>query len=191
MRKLKILQDRSTESPRSWDNLGTMALFSNSYQLSRTWNLGDRGHGIDHTDYNSFSEMERGIRRKHGNVIILPVYMYSHSGITISTEPFSCPWDSGQIGFIFVSKKKAREQMYWKKLTASKVRAIEGYLKSEVHVYDMYLQGDVYGFQVLDEEDNVIDSCWGFYGTDWDTNGIKGYLEEDLHPLLENVEIEY
>jgi len=38
--------------------------------------------------------------------IILPLFLYDHSGITMSTGPFSCPWDSGQVGWIYASKQK-------------------------------------------------------------------------------------
>lgn len=38
--------------------------------------------------------------------IILPLYLYDHSGITMSTSVFSCPWDSGQVGWIYASKQK-------------------------------------------------------------------------------------
>ena len=41
--------------------------------------------------------------------VILPLYLYDHSGITISTRPFSCPWDSGQVGWIYASKDTFRE----------------------------------------------------------------------------------
>jgi hypothetical protein len=33
-------------------------------------------------------------------VVVLPLYLYDHSGLTISTSPFSCRWDSGQVGYI-------------------------------------------------------------------------------------------
>ncbi|HOO12216.1 MAG TPA: hypothetical protein PK684_04600 [Bacillota bacterium] len=38
--------------------------------------------------------------------IILPLYLYDHGGITMRTNPFSCPWDSGQVGWIYASKQK-------------------------------------------------------------------------------------
>jgi hypothetical protein len=34
-------------------------------------------------------------------LVILPLYLYDHGGITISCSPFSCPWDSGQVGWIY------------------------------------------------------------------------------------------
>lgn len=41
--------------------------------------------------------------------VILPLYLYDHSGITISTVPFSCPWDSGQVGWIYAPKDTFRK----------------------------------------------------------------------------------
>lgn len=32
--------------------------------------------------------------------LMLPLYLYDHSGITMNTTGFSCPWDSGQVGWI-------------------------------------------------------------------------------------------
>ena len=32
------------------------------------------------------------------------VYKYEHGGIALSTSPFNCPWDSGQIGYIYMLK---------------------------------------------------------------------------------------
>jgi len=40
-----------------------------------------------------------------GKYVILPLYLYDHGGITMSTGAFSCPWDSGQVGWIYAPKK--------------------------------------------------------------------------------------
>jgi hypothetical protein len=37
-------------------------------------------------------------------------------------------------------------------------------LKEEVEVYNQYLSGEVYGYQIIDDEGEVIDSLWGIYG---------------------------
>ena len=42
--------------------------------------------------------------------VILPLYLYDHSGITMNTTGFSCGWDSGVVGFIYCSKKDFREE---------------------------------------------------------------------------------
>ena len=96
--KLEIHNDESPESPRTWDNLGKMICHH------RRYNLGDE-HTINPNHYNSYDEMRKAIIRKEDVAVILPMYMYEHSGISIATTPFNCPWDSGQIGFIIASKK--------------------------------------------------------------------------------------
>ncbi len=39
----------------------------------------------------------------------------------MNTTGFSCPWDSGQVGWVFVSKKKVREEYGVKRITESLV----------------------------------------------------------------------
>lgn len=42
-----------------------------------------------------------------GELIGLPVYAYVHSGETISTQPFTCPFDSGRSGWVYCTLKAA------------------------------------------------------------------------------------
>jgi hypothetical protein len=175
--RIDIIQDTDPESPRTWDNLGTMVCFHSRY------NLGDK-HNYNHKDYNGWDEMEKDII-KHENVgVILPLYLYDHSGITMNTTGFSCSFDSGQVGFIFISKEKIREEYGVKRITQKVRDRITKNLVGEVETYDQYLTGDVYGYRITDTEtDEELDSCWGFYGSDYcmtEAKGIVGYyLEKD------------
>ena len=156
---VEVEQDTDAEDPRAWmDHLGTMACFHSRYTL------GDKDHGYRSSDYNSWAEMKKAITKQEDALVILPIYMYDHSGITISTTPFSCPWDSGQIGFIFVSKSKVRKE-YNKKLISKQLKEkVTQYLIGEVKEYDQYLTGDVYGYIITDNDTQGAESCWGFYG---------------------------
>ncbi len=49
---------------------------------------------------------------------------------------------------------------------------VKSYLLAEVEVYDQYLRGEVFGFTLEDIEGNEIDSCWGFFGSDFQENGL-------------------
>ena len=98
--------------------------------------------------------------------IILPLFVYEHGGITMNTSGFSCPWDSGQVGFIYVSVAEAKKEYGWNRLTSKRRKQIESYLRQEVETYDKYLTGDVWGYVIYEEEDDPIESCWGFYGYD-------------------------
>lgn len=156
--KLEIEQDSSPESPRTWDNLGTMVCFH------RRYDLGDDNDYCSN-NYDGWEEMKEDIIEKENVHTILPLYLYDHSGITISTSPFSCNWDSGQVGFIFVSKDKVKKE-YVKDIR------VEDILKGEVETYDQYLTGDVWGYKIYEvttcdhghEHEELVDSCWGFYG---------------------------
>ena len=154
--EIEILQDDDPTNPREDDNLGTMICFHKRYSL------GDK-HSYQTEDYSSWAEMLKAIEKKEGKLIALPLYLYDHSGITMKTSPFSCPWDSGQVGFIFITLEKARSEFSKKAISPSMRKKLEGYLESEVKTYDHYLTGDVWGYNVSKNGDET-DSCWGFYG---------------------------
>ena len=172
--ELEIEQDSSPDSPRTWDNLGTMVCFHKRY------NLGDKTD-YRSSDYDSWDELKQGIIENEGEVVILPLFLYDHSGITISTTPFSCNWDSGQVGFIFVSKHKIKKE------GIDETKVLD-YLKGEVETYDQYLTGDVWGYRIYEvetcsmghEHKTLVNSCWGFFGEE--------YAEQEGKSLLEHYE---
>jgi hypothetical protein len=96
--------------------------------------------------------------------VILPLYLYDHSGLTMSTSAFSCPWDSGQVGVIYMDLAKIVE--HWGEVE-DPIKTATDCLVSEVKEYDQYLTGDVYGYIIEDEDGEDLDSCWGFYGFDY------------------------
>ena len=93
---------------------------------------------------------------------VLPVYMYDHSGITINTTGFSCGWDSGLVGCIYVSKVDAAKK--WPTATEAQILT---YMVSEVEELDQYLTGEVYGYVIENDEDDHAESCWGYYGQEY------------------------
>ena len=161
----------------NWDNLGTMVCFHNRY------NLGDK-HEYEVEDLKDIVEDK--------DYISLPLYLYDHSGLTISTVPFSCRWDSGTIGYIIVSKEDIKKEYGWKVLTKKRIKQIETYLKNEVDTYNNYLIGNVYGYNVIDSNGESIDSCWGFNGDFEDSciiSEAKSFIDYHLKEL-KKVEIE-
>ncbi|AQT70061.1 hypothetical protein STSP2_03263 [Anaerohalosphaera lusitana] len=147
---IEIHYDTTAESPRSWDNI---CEFHCSH---RRYSLGDEG-----LNYSNPQDCIKAAQaaEKEGD-LILPLYMYDHSGITISLSPFSCPWDSGQVGFVIVRRKKMLEEFGRKKFSKSlKEKALQ-IVEGEVGTYDHYLRGEVYGCII----DGGEESCWGFYG---------------------------
>ncbi len=195
MEKVKIIQDQRPESPREWDNLGTIAYKHSRYTLGEVeindpidW-LEDMLGITNKWEYTNdrLNELEERFYKEY---IALPLYLYDHSGITISTGAFSCPWDSGKVGYIYMSKDKAYQEFGYKAITQKRREKLLQYLEGEVKTFDDYITGNVYGF-VIEKDGEVVDSCSGFYGTDWHTNGITDHIPKHLHDQLNNIEIEY
>lgn len=147
-----------------------------------------------HLDYDDLSEDEfcdKYWQTLNRHAIVLNLYLYDHSGLTISTQPFTCPWDSGQIGFIYVCKDKVRSEYNWRILTAKRNGKIEQYLRNEVKLYDDYLTGNVYGYTIDDPHTGEqFDSCWGFYGSEWESNGLTEYAYNAIDCEITSIENE-
>lgn len=159
---VEICADDSAENPRDeMDTVGTMWCWHRRYQLGSRKE--SREKSVDPADYGGWDELREAIEKREKPVVILPVYMYEHSGVALSTGGFSCPWDSGQVGFIFATRKAVLEAFVAKRITKEIRERVESCLKAEVKTYSAYANGDVYGFRVL-EGDEETDSCWGFYG---------------------------
>lgn len=159
--KIQVIVDDSPSNPRDDDNLGTMVCFHSRYKL------GDQNHG--------FNTPQEFLEKNKRGIIALPLYLYDHSGLTMSTGTFACDsagWDTSYVGIIYITKEKARSE--YGRLTKATVARIEGYLKSEVETYDALLTGSCYGYQILDKEGNEVEdgSCWGYYGYDHTKSGL-------------------
>jgi hypothetical protein len=155
------------------------------------YTLGDEQPGCDPSDY----EIPEGSER-------LPLYLYDHGGITMSTGAFSCAFDSGQVGWIFATPDKIREVWGIEEITDEVRETVRKSLKAEVAEYDAAaLCGNVYGF-VLERAEVCGDcghvtwtdeeSCWGFIDlddTELDAEGAKGaigaHLPDEAASLLD------
>jgi hypothetical protein len=73
-------------------------------------------------------------------------------------------------------------------------------LKSSFDLFTCWAWGDVYGF-IIEREDteDIIDSCWGFFGRDYEENGMLDYImdhiedktREEVLEILDDIEVEY
>ena len=154
--KISIEQDTDAVNPREeCDQVGVMVCFHNRYSL------GDK-HAYKKENYSDWDELYDDIKEEHNPIVILPLYLFDHSGITISTTPFSCSWDSGQVGFIYATGENI-EKLIGHEIDEAQVKK---HLENEVLTYDQYLRGDVFCYNI-EQEGEVVDSCGGFYGFDY------------------------
>jgi hypothetical protein len=116
--------------------------------------------------------------------IMLPLYLYDHSGITISTGAFNCPWDSGQIGYIYVTKEAIKKEFTYQKVTKKARQKAIDIMQLEVKTYDQYLTGSVYGYVIEPTDKNKSiecdDSCWGFFGYDHEKSGLMEMAKNSI-----------
>lgn len=148
--KALLYSDPDAENPRSSENLGTMVCWHRRYVL------GDKHSFQDPWDF------DKNINRTEA--VVLPLYLYDHSGLSISTTPFSCPWDSGRAGYIYATKADIRKWFGVKRVTKRILDLAKAELETEVAVYNDYLSGEIYGYSLEDKNGNEKDSLWGIYG---------------------------
>ena len=72
---IRISYDENAESPREWDNVGTI------YSNHRDYN--PDGHKIDEIENEDGELVSEELDRKF---IWLPIYYYEHSGLSVSTK---------------------------------------------------------------------------------------------------------
>jgi len=202
------------DSPREWDNLSIIATknFVGDESISDPidWlakKIGLTEDGVmriaNKLGVNYYTDEVRAeLEERFFNKFVgKPLYKYEHGNIALSTTPFGCRWDSGQVGYIYTTKEKARENFGIKRITKDVRTSVMAILEGELETFETYVRGEVYGYTVEDEDGEVLDSCGGFYGTNWDSNGILdhvGYVEHGLAStraeileILEETDIDY
>jgi hypothetical protein len=134
---IKIYQDEDAPNPRTdWDQVGTMCCWHRLYNLGDEQpkidpeqylqdlatavdkKLADEINLYEYPEDWDVAETPKTAEELQALIqttldehyVILPLYLYDHGGITMSTGSFGDPWDSGQVGFIYVSKEKARKE---------------------------------------------------------------------------------
>ena len=228
---LRVEQDDMIADPRNWDNIANMICWHRNYRLGDEHDYDDsfefligvaKEVGIFNDDMWDMTSAEIMTElRKDDSVCIVPLNLYDHSGLSISTSngyPYNDRWDAGCVGYAYITKEKAMKELCeyevdekgnrikikhehdngrvtysykTKPLTDETWRArAREVIDAEVETYDQYLRGEEYGYiiekEIIVEEKcphcgevlktytttEEIDSCWGFYGDEIESNGI-------------------
>jgi|LakMenE18May11ns_1017448.scaffolds.fasta_scaffold9946187_10 hypothetical protein len=140
---IQVYKEDDFFNPREWDNRTKMVCFHGRYELG------------DKHEFRSPESLEEFLTANKANLYVLPLYLYDHGGITISTTPFNCRFDSGQVGFIYITKEKALDEGIHDPFKT---------MKQEVETYNDYLVGNCYGYSIYDEQGEYLDSCGGYLG---------------------------
>lgn len=146
-RRVQIHIDLDPINPlEAFDTAVTLAYWGNRYTF-----------GNKHIQRQTKKELLES--QQHDPILaILPLYAYVHSEVSVSTSPYSCHWDSGQAGWAYITQSGSDLIGY----QGYSKDQLEEVIQAEVKFFDAYLNGRVYGFQILGLNGDVLDSCWGF-----------------------------
>ena len=206
--KINIYADDNPENPREWDNVGTIVCWHNRYNLGDVDGRKEYGDpkdflaklaGVDYEDEGSelsklggkelINALLKEVEKTH---LIMPLFLYDHSGISMSVSndgyPFNCRWDSGQVGWIYVSHERIREE--WNdgentlpKPTEEQLTKARTYLEGEIATYTEYIEGNVYGYMIEDDGEE-FGGCWGFYGYDNEKFRLLDHARDEVDCYL-------
>lgn len=109
---------------------------------------------------------------KYGDVVIQPLFLYDHSGISMSTSSFvgraqHAEWDSGQVGYIYMDKETAMKNLAMPTNEVRLAMPLEGYkpVRIKAVLPDFAEQMEASGYSCVLPEDlvpsNVLDSAEG------------------------------
>lgn len=175
--KIKIFPETEpVVDPRSWDNLGIMECKYKDY------GLGDKK--IETGQFSSWAEVENHILDRESVVEIYPLYVYEHTLLNIKIGSYAgqlpqghARFDSSRVGFIYTTEKRLE------KIGTPEDKVREA-LEHEVEIYNYYLRGEVYGYMVEDSQGIQVDNLTGFYGYDFEDNGLlnraKGMIDNEI-----------
>lgn len=172
---LDIYVDECPYDPRDDPHTSTMICFHARYIL------GDK-HTISRKDFTLWESLERHLRNHYDAKIIKPLYLLDHGGLSISMTPFALKWDSGQLGFIYATTDLVDE---WGE------EEIIATLESEVTMYNQYISGDVYRYELKHHTmcehckhghiDMIQEGCF-YFGSNFIKNGL--YADAGAQELI-------
>ena len=175
--RLVIKYDNYADSPRNWCNIGKFITID-----SRCDSPDDDSDFIyvvkETAQYAKNTENHIDLIKKmladdydEEVIYIVPISKYEHSGISYSIGK-SFGFDYSNNGFYIVTKKSLN--IFG--LTEYNEETLNEYILNELEVYNQYVNGQVYLFELYDNEGYFTDSCGDFYAID----DIKEHLPEEF-----------
>lgn len=114
-----------------------------------------------------------GMRRKLecGTAFILSCYQHSGTIWSLKGEGHQCPWDTARIGGLIMCKDPSWLPKDYERRKAD----ARGFLET----YNAWCNGDVYGYAIRNKEGEVVDSCWGYFESDYMLERIADFVGPD------------
>ena len=162
------------ESPWDWENVG-FGFFSTHRDFK---NINSPNYNISHEDFNGHDEAEDYFIKQ--DFIYVSLFLYSHSGWSVASTPFGDKGDSGQAGWFYMERKTAVAEWGNKRFTKAIGEKAKTYLEDFILSLNQYYTGDIYRYDITDENDEIINSSSSHYG--------KKYILEEIQYQKELLE---
>lgn len=176
---VEIHYDETADSPRDRDRECLTTTFVLDH---RRYTLANEADDISPLEYyGGWDEVEAAIREAYDVVGLERVYGYDHGSLALSTAPFACPWDSGTLGLVFVTRESMDSGWGAGQWTDENVAQA---IKAEVQEYAAYVAGECYGYVVKDKDDETLDSCWGYIGSKYVEEAAREAAEGERDYLV-------
>lgn len=175
---LLVAPDEDCENPREHTNVSVMWFFHGRHS-----NLGDK-KDVKSEDFDGWEEMAEHLRTEEGALHIAPVFMYEHSGRSLSLGAFGDRWDSGQLGLMWTTKEKLAETVGEDATDEQIMKAYE----AELEEYNRWIEGDCWWYRLVSpppgfdpeaagmsidyDKWTEEDTCGGFLGYDDKESGL-------------------
>jgi hypothetical protein len=183
---INIYADDNSSSPDEWGDDGLFLVgFHRDFTVKRYGITSDITQfllsGEEDEDALSPSELNKA-KELRMDYHIFPLSAYIHGGVSLSLSrkkyPFNDGFDSCYLGAVFVKKTEAKTRKQAEKMALNLV-----------NIWNMYLNGEVYGYMISKEGgDAEFGECWGFYGHDCKESGLlenaEGKIDCDIAETL-------
>ena len=108
------------------------------------------------------------------NVKFVKVYAYIHGGISLSIGAPSVndKFDTGLFGIMTL------DEPYVDEATIEDPAAVQSIFENEIKELAQYYNGEVYAYQIISDEGEVVSFCGGFFGEDAAMEAAKEEIDE-------------
>lgn len=193
--KLKIEYDDIPINPRTdYDNFGKMVCWHSRYDLGDKHEFSEPSEFLKQlvdADNDSLEDLSLNELKELAdkNNVIMPLYLYDHSGISIScsnTYPYNDRWDAGQVGWIYASYDDIQKKFGG--INSETLEKVKDILIGETTAYDYYLCGECYGYTI--EKNGVeVESCWGYLGDLREmVSEMKSGVDKEYQHLFDHID---
>ncbi len=185
--QLEIRYEQSPGNPRTFmDNLGFFIVQSSRYNSPDNHgdlqeiikNTGELAKNTkDHIDMIKRSAKTILGEQDEKIIAIYPINMYDHSGVSYSLGNRH-GFDYSNNGFYIITNRTQKN-------FGTKPKDFEKIIKQELDVYNSYVNGNVFEYQLFDKKGNEIDAGSGFYSIEeirdnlpdeWTKENLTDYL---------------